>query len=103
MKRVFLSLPVLLAMAPWAAQSQSQSSAPASQTSPAQTPPAPGGKSAKVWTNDDVGALRTNVTVSVDASFFLKIKPKARRTLIFLDFRPKMRQGPGIYTQALNQ
>jgi hypothetical protein len=65
MKRVFLSLPVLLAMAPWAAQSQSQSSAPASQTSPAQTPPATGGKSAKVWTNDDVGALRTNDTVSV--------------------------------------
>src|SRR5882762_11179755 len=65
MKRVFLSLPVLLAMAPWAAQSQSQSSAPASQTSQAQTPPATGGKSAKVWTNDDVGALRNNDNVSV--------------------------------------
>src|ERR1700686_5035483 len=65
MKRLFLSLTVLLAMAPWAACGQTQSPAPASQTAPAQTPPATGVKPAKVWTNDDVGTLRTNDTISV--------------------------------------
>src|SRR6195256_6892398 len=64
MKRPFLSLAVLLAMAPWAANGQSQAPA-ASQTAPAQTPPATGGKPAKVWTNDDVGALRNKDNVSV--------------------------------------
>jgi hypothetical protein len=66
MKRLFLSLPVLLAMAPWAAKGQTQSPTPAaSQSAPAQVPPATGGKPAKVWTNDDVGALRNNDNVSV--------------------------------------
>ena len=64
MKRLFLSLAVLLAMAPWAANGQSQAPA-ASQTAPTQTPPATSGKQAKVWTNDDVGALRNNDNVSV--------------------------------------
>ena len=66
MKRLFLSLVVLVAIAFWAAKGQTQSQAPAtSQTSPAQNPPATGGKPAKVWTNDDVGALRNNDNVSV--------------------------------------
>jgi hypothetical protein len=60
MNRFFLSLPVLLAIAPWAAHGQSQPQAPGSQT-----PPAAGGKPAKVWTNDDVDALRGNDTISV--------------------------------------
>jgi hypothetical protein len=60
MKRLFLSLPVLLAMAPCAAHGRSQPRAPESQT-----PAAAGGKPAKVWTNDDVDALRGNDTVSV--------------------------------------
>src|SRR3979490_2186849 len=64
MKRLSLFLAVLLAGAPWAANGQSQAPA-ASQTAPAQTPPATGGKQAKVWTNDDVGALRNNDNVSV--------------------------------------
>jgi hypothetical protein len=65
MRRYFLSLTVLLAMAPWAAYSQSQSQAPASQAAPAQPSQASGPKSAKVWTNDDVDTLRTNDSVSV--------------------------------------
>jgi hypothetical protein len=66
MKRLFLSWAVLLAMAPWAANGQSQPPASAAaQSSPAQTSPATGGKPAKVWTNDDVGALRNNDNVSV--------------------------------------
>jgi hypothetical protein len=66
MKRLLLSVPVLLAMAPWAANGQSQSpTSAASQSTPAQTPPATGGKPAKVWTNDDVVVLRSNDNVSV--------------------------------------
>jgi hypothetical protein len=66
MKRLSLSLAVLLAMTPWAANGQSRSQAPtASQITPGQTPPATGGKPANVWTNDDVGALRNNDNVSV--------------------------------------
>ena len=65
MKRLFLSLSVLLAMAPWAMHGQSPSPAPASQTAPARTSPVTGGKPAKVWTNDDVGTLRSNDAISV--------------------------------------
>ena len=66
MKRLFLSWAILLAMAPWAANGQSEPPASAaSQSSPAQNSPATGGKPAKVWTNDDVGALRNNDNVSV--------------------------------------
>src|SRR5205807_8994057 len=66
MKRLSLSSAVLLAMAPWAANGHSQSQAPAaSQTAPTHIPPATDGKPAKVWTNDDVGALRNNDNVSV--------------------------------------
>jgi hypothetical protein len=66
-KRILLSLAVLLAVAPWRAhgQSQPQSQAPPSQPAPAQTLPATGGKPAKVWTNDDINGLRKNDTVSV--------------------------------------
>jgi hypothetical protein len=65
MKRLFLFLPALLAVAPWTVHSQSQSQVPPSQTAPAQTSLATGGKPAKVWTNDDVDVLRNNDTVSV--------------------------------------
>ena len=67
MKRILISLPVLLAVALCGArgQSQSQTQAPISQPAPAQTPPATGGKPAKVWTNDDINGLRTNGSVSV--------------------------------------
>src|ERR1700704_1865657 len=66
MKHLFLSLAVLLAMAPWGANGQSQSQGPAaSQSAPAKTPPATGGKPAKVWTNDDINGLRKNDTISV--------------------------------------
>jgi len=65
MNRRLLSLAALLAMVPLSTHGQSQSQAPASQPAPARTPPATGGKPAKVWTNDDVGALRTNDSVSV--------------------------------------
>jgi hypothetical protein len=66
-KRLLLSLPVLLAIAPCGAhgQSQSQTQAPVSQPAPAQTPAATGGKPAKVWTNDDINGLRTTGSVSV--------------------------------------
>jgi hypothetical protein len=65
MKRFFLWLSVLLAIASWATCSQSQSQAPASSTAQSKAAPATGGNPAKVWTNDDVNALRTNDTVSV--------------------------------------
>jgi hypothetical protein len=59
MKRLLFSLPVLLVVASWA-HSQSQSQGPASPTTSTQTP-----RATKVWTNDDVDALRNQSGVSV--------------------------------------
>jgi hypothetical protein len=69
MKRLFLSLAVLTAtcftIAPCLAYGQSQSQPALSQTAPAQPPSATAQAPARVWTNDDVDALRKNNAISV--------------------------------------
>jgi hypothetical protein len=68
MKRSFLCLSVLSAIGlcatPGQCQSQAQAQAPAPSTAQPQAAPA-SSNPRKVWTNDDVGSLRSNSTVSV--------------------------------------